>query len=130
VSEIAAYRDLELVLWPHGPTCPHCRFAGAYYLSPENGATRKTRTGSFSARRVWRCRDCGQQFSVLVGTALHGTKVPVGTWLRVLRGGWPVGVREFARRYGVDLSTAQSMRRRLAVQVVATLSLQPTSPSR
>lgn len=121
MSETAAYADLEVLCWPRGPRCPHCGEVGAWYINPRNGRSRATRTGSMSERRLWCCKHCRQQFSVLVGTPLHRTKVPVATWLRVLRGGWPVGVREFARRYGVDLQTSQRMRRKLASQVVGFL---------
>ena len=47
-------------------------------------ATRKTRTGSSSERRVWKCRDCRKQFTVLTGTIFHGTKIPIRTWLLVI----------------------------------------------
>ena len=37
-----------------------------------------------SERRVWKCRDCRKQFSVLTGTMMHATKIPVRTWVLVI----------------------------------------------
>jgi DNA-directed RNA polymerase subunit RPC12/RpoP len=55
--------------WGDRPFCPHCgSVRKPYFLNPENGASRKTRTGSASQRRVWKCADCRKQFSVLTGT--------------------------------------------------------------
>ena len=61
--------------------CPHCGSINhAYFLKPKNGA-RKTRTGSVSARRVYKCGDCRKQFSVLIGTVFEGSKIPLFKWL-------------------------------------------------
>ena len=57
---------------------------GADYIAPTNGTSRKTRTGSMSERRVWRCQGCRKQFSVITGTIFHGTKVSLQTWLFVV----------------------------------------------
>jgi len=75
-TEAEAYAYMESLRWPNGPVCPHCGSIDKhYYLTPrEDGRTRKTRTGSRSERRVWKCRECGRQFSVLTGTMMHGTR--------------------------------------------------------
>src|SRR4051794_16981438 len=84
-SEAAAYMLLEELRWANGIVCPHCgSIAQHYFLKPANGATRKTRTGSQSERRVWKCRDCRKQFSVLTGTVFHGSKISVRTWVMVI----------------------------------------------
>src|SRR3954469_1126471 len=84
-SEAEAYLLLEELRWAGQPVCHHCgSIASHYFLKPANGATRKTRTGSHSERRVWKCRDCRKQFSVLTGTIFHGTKIPVRTWVLVI----------------------------------------------
>lgn len=62
-TEADAYMFFEELRWPTGvPTCPHCDNVGADYIRPLNGTSRKTRTGSMSERRVWRCADCRKQF--------------------------------------------------------------------
>ena len=115
-TESAAYEFLERLRWDGRPVCPHCGTGRVYFVTPENGTSRKTRTGSASERRVWQCgnRDaenpCRKQFSVLTNTVMHGTKVPVRTWLFVLfemvssKNG--VSAREVERKYGLSPKTA------------------------
>lgn len=85
-DEAAAYEYLERLRWKGEPGCPHCGVKDSrhYFLKPSNGTSRATRTGAQSQRRVWKCRDCRRQFSVLTGTIFHGSKVPVRTWIFVL----------------------------------------------
>ena len=113
-DEAAAYKMLEELRWGdsnEGQTCPHCDAPGVhYFLNPENGTSRKTRTGSISQRRVWKCRSCRKQFSVLTGTIFHGTKIPVRTWLFVIfemcssKNG--VSAREIERKYSLTPKSA------------------------
>lgn len=80
-DEGEAYKFVECIRWPDGPVCPHCGVIDhAYFLQPKDGE-RKTRTGSTSARRVWKCADCRKQFSVLIGTIFEGSKIPLQKWL-------------------------------------------------
>lgn len=86
-TEADAYLLLEDLRWGgEPPACPKCGTVGStYYIRPIDGTEiRETRTGSRSQRRVWRCRACKKQFSVLTDTIFHGTKVPVRTWLLVI----------------------------------------------
>lgn len=109
-TETAAWKYLEKRRWKGRPVCPHCGVIdGHYLLKPRNG-TRKTSTGAKSYRRLWKCHACRRQFSVLVGTIFHGSKVPLRTWLFVLmemtasRNG--VAAREVQRKYGLTGKTA------------------------
>jgi transposase-like protein len=103
--------------WKGTPVCPHCASERVYYLNPTNGRSRKTRTGSDSARRVWKCGGCRKQFSVLTGTIFHGTKVPVRKWVLVVfemassKNG--ISAREIERKYDVTPKTAWFMLHRL-----------------
>jgi transposase-like protein len=118
-SEADAYRFLEDLRWPNGkPVCPHCGSVRKhYFLAPKNGAARKTRTGSMSQRRVWKCADCRKQFSVLTGTIFHGSKIPVRTWVFVVfemassKNG--VSAREIERKYDLTPKTAWFMMHRI-----------------
>jgi transposase-like protein len=111
-TEADAYKFLEELRWGSGqPTCPHCGcIDDHYFLTAKNGAARKTRTGSLSQRRVWECCACHQQFSVLTGTVMHGTKIPVRTWVFVIfelcssKNG--VAAREIERKYHLTPKTA------------------------
>ncbi len=88
------------------------------YLMPlANGVSRRTAAGTMSERRVWKCRDYKKQFSVLTGTMLHATKIPIRTWILVFfdmmadKNG--MSVRELERKYGVTPRTAWHMLHRI-----------------
>lgn len=117
-DEASAYAYLESLRWPEKPVCPHCgSLNDHYFLKPQNKAGRKTRTGKPSARRVWKCKDCRRQFSVLTGTIFHGSKVPVRLWIFVFfemcanKNG--IAAREIERKYGVAPKTAWYMTQRI-----------------
>ena len=117
-TEADAYKYLEDLRWGDRPFCPHCgSVRKPYFLSPENGIARKTRTGSASQRRVWKCADCRKQFSVLTGTLLHGTKIEVRKWVLVMfemaanKNG--MSAREIQRKYDLTAEAAWFMAHRL-----------------
>jgi transposase-like protein len=117
-TEGDAYKYLEDLRWGDRPFCPHCgSVRKPYYLSPENGQSRKTTRGSVSQRRVWKCADCRKQFSVLTGTLLHGTKIEVRKWVLVMfemasaRNG--MSAREIQRKYDVTAEAAWFMAHRI-----------------
>lgn len=117
-TEADAYELLERLRWEKGIVCPHCASVGKhYFLNPANGKSRATRTGAVSQRRVWKCRDCRKQFSVLTGTIFHGTKIPVRTWLCVIfemcasKNG--VAAREIERKYNLTPKSAWFMTHRI-----------------
>lgn len=117
-SEADAYRLIEQVRWGDTPECPHCGSTERIsFLTPTDGVARKTRTGKPTERRVWFCGACRKQFTVLVGTIFHGTKVPLRTWLFVFyemcanKNG--IAAREIQRRYEVTAKTAWFMTQRI-----------------
>src|SRR3954451_17796715 len=120
-TEADAYKLLESLRWPEGKpdACPLCgSMKGFYFLAPVDGSTgRKTRTGSNSQRRVWKCADCRKQFSVLTGTIFHGTKISIRTWLFVVlemcaaKNG--VSAREIERKYDLTPKSAWFMLHRI-----------------
>ncbi len=84
-AEDAAYLFMESLRWANGVVCPHCgSIAEHYFLTPKATEGRKTRTGSVTPRRLWKCRDCRKQFSVTTGTVMHGSKVSLQIWLFVI----------------------------------------------
>ncbi len=117
-TEADAYFLLERLRWDGEPVCPHCYVVGGhYFLKPANGTSRKTRTGSTSQRRVWKCHKCRKQFSVLTGTIFHGSKIALRTWLFVIfemcaaKNG--VSAREIERKYDLTAKTAWFMLHRI-----------------
>lgn len=69
-SEKAAFKHLEALLWPEGPTCPHCGSCTMPY------DLAKTRIG------LKKCRDCKKQFTVRVGTVYESSHIPLHKWLQ------------------------------------------------
>lgn len=129
-DEAAAYAFMERLRWPDKPVCPHCGSINDHtFLNPENGTSRRTRTGKQSQRRVWKCRDCKMQFSVITNTPFHGSKVPLRTWIFVLfemvanKNG--IAAREIARKYKLSNKTAWFMAHRVRL---AMESLGPVVP--
>lgn len=116
-DEASAYEFLEKMRWDGRVVCPHCAsIAPHYFLTAQNGG-RKTRTGKISPRRVWKCKECRKQFSVLTGTVMHGTKIPVRTWVFVMfemcasKNG--VSAREIERKYGITPEAAWFLTQRI-----------------
>lgn len=97
IDTVAALR------WPDGiPTCSKCVGKDHYYL-----ATQKR----------WKCKKCGRQFSVKVGTIFEDSPIPLDKWLTAL---WLIvncknGVSsyEIARDLGITQKSAWFMLQRL-----------------
>jgi transposase-like protein len=71
-DEKAAFAELEKIVWPEGPVCPHCGNKGEkaiYYLT-------KTRIG------LKKCGSCRKQFTVRVGTVFESSHIPLHKWLQ------------------------------------------------
>lgn len=109
-DEASAYAFLEELRWQGTPECPHCgNNDRCYFLTPKNGP-RTTSTGATTARRLWKCSSCRQKFSVLTGTVMHGSKIPVRTWVLVIfemasnKNG--IASREIERRYNLTPKSA------------------------
>jgi transposase-like protein len=117
-TEAAAYEYLEELRWGDRPVCPHCGSVDEhYFLTPANGTSRKTRTGTETQRRVWKCKACRKQFSVLTGTIFHGTRISIRKWIFVIfemcssKNG--VAAREIQRKYNLTPKSAWYMLHRI-----------------
>jgi len=119
-TEADAYLMLEELRWGgQPPACPKCGEVGkTYYMAPRDGTlSRSTRTGSRSQRRVWKCRGCRQQFSVLTDTIFHGTKISLRTWLLVIFEACAsknsVSAWEISRKYSITNESAWHLLHRI-----------------
>jgi len=73
-GEEAAYKQLEKLVWPSGPVCPHCCNADPQRVYRITGKT---------ARMGLRtCAECREQFRVTVGTIFEHSKVPLHKWFQ------------------------------------------------
>lgn len=98
--------------------CPHCGVIdAAHYFIASRSGERKTRTGATTYRRLWRCRACRKQFSVLVGTIFESSKIPVSKWLLAMwlfnAGKNGVSALELQRHLGIAYQSAWFMAHRL-----------------
>lgn len=71
LSEKQARETLERIRWPNGPVCPHC---GVVEKATKLQG-KKHRPG------LYKCNDCGEQFTATVGTILEQSHIPIRTWL-------------------------------------------------
>src|SRR5213082_112731 len=98
---------LAALRWPKGVTCPACEAKDPGFLK---------------TRRIWKCRECGRQFSVKLGTIFEDSPIGLDKWLPAL---WMasnckngISSYELHRALGVTQKTAWFMlqRIRLAMQ--------------
>jgi transposase-like protein len=72
IDETAARQALEAVVWPNGPTCPHCGNADPDKIAKL--ATKSARPG------LHYCNECKGQFTATVGTLFERSKIPLSKW--------------------------------------------------
>ena len=72
LTEDDARLYLEKIVWPNGPTCPHCKTQHVTRLQ-----------GEAHRKGLFQCNDCGcrQQFTVTVGTVMESSKVALVNWI-------------------------------------------------
>lgn len=75
-TDETAREYLEAVRWPDGPVCPHCGNNDRkrlYDIAPN--PEKKIRPG------LRECKECGDQFTVTVGTIFEKSKISLRKWL-------------------------------------------------
>jgi len=72
-DELAAVEFLEGMRWGSSPVCVHCGSANVYKMAD-------AKTGERNARFLWRCRDCGEQYTVRIGTVYEESRIPLRHW--------------------------------------------------
>ncbi len=75
-NEAAAFAHVEAMLWPDGPTCPHCGNADGAKIGRLNGKT--TRLG------LRKCYACKKPFTVRMGTIFEDSHLPLHLWLQII----------------------------------------------
>jgi len=103
----SALTFLAALRWPNGVSCVACEAKNPSFLK---------------TRRIWKCRDCGRQFSVKLGTIFEDSPIGLEKWLPAV---WMlanskngISSYELGRALGVTQATAWFMlhRIRLAMQ--------------
>ena len=101
----SARKYFEARRWPNGPVCPHC----------DHGEQITKRGG----KRVgyYRCRDCGNEFTVRTGTIFERSHVPLNKWMYamyiVVTARKGVSSLQLSKEIGVQQKTAWFMLQRL-----------------
>ncbi len=70
-NETKAIAFVENLIWPNGPTCPHCEAADRQYQI----------TGKSARPGLRKCGSCKKQYTVKVGTIFEDSHIPLTKWL-------------------------------------------------
>jgi transposase-like protein len=71
-NELAAVEFFEAQRWGKSPVCPHCNSKDVYQI--------KDRDGTRNKRFLWRCRKCGEQYTVRIGMVYEDSRLPLRHW--------------------------------------------------
>jgi len=72
-NELAAVEFFEEQRWGNLPTCAHCGSTDVYKMTD-------AATGERNMRFLWRCRGCGKQYTVRIGTVYEETRLDLRHW--------------------------------------------------
>lgn len=101
-NEAKCYRYLEKIRWNNHPICPYCQ--------SEKASKRKNEFR-------YKCLKCNRSFSVLVGTILEGTKLPIIKWLMaiglILNAKKGISSLQLSRDLGINKNTAWYLQKRI-----------------
>lgn len=84
-DEQAAFDHVEATLWPEGPVCPACGSVDNSYAL-HGMRSRPTKKSPEGVRRhgLKKCKDCGKQYTVRVGTIFESSHVEMHKWLQAI----------------------------------------------
>lgn len=71
-NELAAVEFIEQQRWGKTPACVHCGSVDVYKML--------SKTGERNARFLWRCKDCGKQYTVRIGTVYEESRIELRHW--------------------------------------------------
>lgn len=84
-DEAAAFTELEGIMWPRGPVCPHC---GAdkriYSLKGVRSKPSKKHPEGVERHGLKKCGACRKQFTVRVGTVFEDSHAPLHKWFQAI----------------------------------------------
>lgn len=111
-DEAAAFERLEAIMWPEGPTCPHC--GAVDRINRLQGV--KDKRGNVRPG-LWKCYHCRSQFTVRKGTVFESSHIPLHQWFQAafLMSSSKKGVsaNQLHRTLGCTLKTAWFVAHRL-----------------
>jgi transposase-like protein len=72
-NELAAVEFIEGQRWGKTPACVHCGSVAVYKMLD-------SKTGERNKRFLWRCKDCGKQYTVRIGTIYEESRIDLRHW--------------------------------------------------
>lgn len=108
-DEDAAVEFLEAQRWGKTPKCPHCESADVYKMLDRDGTRNK--------RYLWRCRGCGNQYTVRLGAVYEESRIPLKHWCyaywRACSSKKGVAAREIQRHCQINYRSALFLMHRI-----------------
>jgi transposase-like protein len=84
-DEKAAFAELESLIWPHGPVCPHCGGKERIYkLQGVRTKPSKKNPEGVERHGLKKCGHCRKQFTVRVGTIFEDSHIPLHKWFQAI----------------------------------------------
>ena len=84
-DEAAAFTELEAILWPNGPVCPHCGADKRIYdLKGVRSKPSKKHPEGVERHGLKKCGACRKQFTVRVGTIFEDSHAPLHLWIQAI----------------------------------------------
>ena len=84
-NEAAAFTELEAILWPDGPVCPHCGALDRIYaLKGVRTKPSKKHPEGVERFGLKKCGHCRKQFTVRVGTVFEDSHAPLHKWFQAI----------------------------------------------
>lgn len=84
-DEAAAFTELESIMWPDGPVCPHCGgMDRVYALKGVRSKPSKKNPEGVERHGLKKCGHCRKQFTVRVGTVFEDSHAPLHKWFQAI----------------------------------------------
>lgn len=116
--EAAAFAHVEAMLWPSGPVCPKCGVVdNAYVLNGVRTKPSKKNPEGKVRHGLKKCKDCGKQFTVRIGTIFEDSPIELRQWLQAIylmtSGKKGISSHQLSRTLGITVKSAWFMSHRI-----------------
>ena len=110
-DEAAAFAHIEGMLWPNGPICTACgSLDNTYHLKGVRSKPSKKNPDGKERHGLYKCKDCGKQFTVRMETIFESSHIDLHLWLQAIHlltsSKKGISANQLHRTLGVTLKTA------------------------
>ena len=117
-DEEAAFEHVESMLWENGPVCPKCGVENnAYSLKGVRTKPSKKNPEGKVRHGLKKCKDCGKQFTVRMGTIFESSHIELNLWRQAIylmvsskKG---ISSHQLARTLGITVKSAWFLSHRI-----------------